>query len=200
MLVAFLLIAFSRSALLATFLATIFLLFKRGLTKKTIATLCCLALFGLLASALLDGFSAAPQRDIFEQTGRASILEKYIERLEENYYVLGTGLSLDAGRFKSELAYLDLILFSGIGAVGFFTYIARNLYLSIKKINPTSYWEAAAFIYICLLSVFEGYAANTGSILSVLLYILPAIVAEKSRNTDLKERLHQSNSTRSIAH
>ena len=142
-------------------------------------------LFLLIGSGLVLGyidFSLITDRELTEDTGRNLIIDDYLNKFSETYFLLGTGVSINAGRFKSELAYLDVILMSGIGAIGFFIYLIRSLYFSVRHSRAIVGWPEILFLYISIVSLVEGYVSNIASILSILFYMLPALFVIKMRN------------------
>lgn len=171
----YLLLGGSRGAILSTTVASFFLLITSR-NKKILIFLC--SLLVILLIVFKDSlFIDVPDRNIFEDTGRKAIFLDYWAELQERYFYIGTGVSLDAGRIKTELSYLDVFLMSGfIGFIGFIIFIIRSIYLSFALINRESVWLTTIYIYIVFISIFEGYAANIMSLISLLFYIIPALI------------------------
>ena len=188
----FLFLGFSRGALLSTGIACAYLLFMLGLRKS-------MFLFFLLffSAALyfwleISIFEAAFSRGFFEATGRESIFNSYISELYERYYFFGTGVSIESGRIKSELAYLDVFLMTGfLGMAGLLFFIFRTFYMSCFVASVDSCWLVAIYIYIITSSLFEGYIANIFSLNSILFYIVSALIcgSYKSRTLWLRHGL-----------
>lgn len=174
-LLVFIFLAFSRGVILSVSAVTIFSLFKFGRKFKLLLVLFVgligfyYLLFGKIQSLDLN-------RDVFEDTGRLLIFQEYYIALSERLFFFGTGVSIEMGRIKSELSYLDVWLSSGLGLLGFLLYLFRSLYLSFRLSDVQSIWATSLFLYICISSIFEGYVANVASIPSILFYIIPAII------------------------
>ena len=181
----FLLLAASRGAILSVFLAIIIYFLRYINIRNAFFIAFFVLLFLLIGSGLVLGyidFSLITDREITEDTGRNLIIDDYLNKFSETYFLLGTGVSINAGRFKSELAYLDVILMSGIGAIGFFIYLIRSLYFSVRHSRAIFGWPEILFLYISIVSLVEGYVSNIASILSILFYMLPALFVIKMRN------------------
>ena len=104
------------------------------------------------------------ERDIFEESGRELLFEVYKNYVFENLLV-GADLGEASGKIKSELSYLNIILFSGIGAQGFAVFFSRgcsHIIILTVKYNSGG-WTVAVFVYIVISSIFEGYAASVSS-------------------------------------
>jgi hypothetical protein len=175
-----LLLVGSRSALLASLIAVIFISFKRQLfTSMHAIGLSAATLTALYVANQNDFFFL--NRDLYESTGRELIFARYIEKFSDTYFIFGTGVSQHMGRVKSELSYLDAALFSGIGFLGFLVFLFSALRAAILVTDPRMGWAAALVLYISIISVFEGYASNVGSVLSVLFYLLPGLLYSANR-------------------
>ncbi|HQT18911.1 hypothetical protein [Acidovorax sp.] len=175
-------LAGSRGAILSVFLVLIYLILKFKSGDKFLLFGVLLAIISItyyIASA--SQFSGA-DRDLFEESGRQGIFAAYMEKFSENYFVLGTGVSQDAGRIKSELSYFDILLFSGVGSIGFFLFLISSLRQATRVKDEHLMWASASFIYIFIISFFEGYAANIASIPSLLFYLLPGIIYYNNKN------------------
>lgn len=180
-LVFFMLLSSSRGALLSVFLSVWFIPFggKRRRLLLFILTVCAALIFLLLQESLTIGFA---ERDLFEETGRSELLTSYLRELAANALV-GVGLSESGGRIKSELSYLDILLFAGVGGLGFFVFLLRGVYFSFassfsaEKVELS--WAVPVYVYICVASIFEGYAANIASVPSIFLYISAGLVFQK---------------------
>ena len=167
--------AFSRGVILTIGLVSIFALFKFGKGFK-LSLLIFTGLTILYYIIFNDSQSLDLDRDIFEETGRLTIFQNYWEELYKRTFFIGTGISVEMGRIKSELSYLDVWLSSGIGILGFLVYLFRSLYLSFKLKSFSTIWISSLFLYICFISIFEGYIANVASLPSILFYIVPGLI------------------------
>lgn len=174
-LLVFIFMAFSRGVILTIGLAVIFALFKFGKGFK-LSLVIFTGLIVLYYIIFNDDQSLDLNRDIFEETGRLTIFQNYWKELHERTFFIGTGVSTEMGRIKSELSYFDIWLSSGIGVLGFLVYLFRSLYLSFKLKSFSTVWISSIFLYICFLSIFEGYIANIASLPSILFYILPGLI------------------------
>ncbi len=180
----YLLLGASRGAILSTAVASFFLLVTSRKKKTLVFSFLLLVVFLVVFRDSL--FYDTPDRDVFEDSGRKAIFLNYWNELKERYFYIGTGVSLGAGRIKTELSYLDVLLMSGfIGFIGFVSFIIRTLYLSFFLIKKDSVWLTAVYIYIVTASVFEGYAANIMHLNSILFYIIPALIYSSFR--EIKE-------------
>lgn len=173
----FLFLGFSRGALLSTAVACSYLLFKMGGKRVLLISFSSLVFVFLFYIFKFDFSEAGANRDFFEETGRRLIFDSYFHELSERYFFIGTGVSKEAGRIKSELAYLDIFLMTGLlGMVGFIVLIFRTLYMSVFLVSKDSLWLVSVYIYIVFSSVFEGYVANVLSLNSILFYIISALI------------------------
>lgn len=171
----YLLIGGSRGSIIATIISSLFIL---SVSKNKKLIISCLIII-IIANFMFTDFLNinTPNRDLFEDTGRVSIFMNYWNELSERYFYIGTGVSLNAGRLKTELSYLDIFLMSGfIGFLGFMMFIIRTLYMSLFLKYTEAAWLTAIYIYIIFSSIFEGYAANIMSLNSILLYIISALI------------------------
>ncbi|WP_373095025.1 hypothetical protein [Zhongshania sp.] len=177
-LLVFLFAAFSRGVLLAVVFSLLFSVVKKGSIRLAIALLLISSLVGsFMVVFSVNSVGAMGSRELFEDTGRYDILLAYIDEILNRKFILGTGVSIDGGRIKSELSYFDIILFSGIGAVGFFAFLFRSLYFAIiSGRQRDGDWVAVLFVYIFICSTFEGYAANVASLPSLFLYLLAGLL------------------------
>jgi hypothetical protein len=177
-LLVFLFAAFSRGVLLAVLFSLLFSVVKKRNVKLAVVLfllvsviVCNIFLFSL------NSFGAMGSRDLFEDTGRYDMLLAYVDEILDRKFIFGTGVSIDGGRIKSELSYFDVILFSGVGAIGFFMFLIRSVYFAIKsKGGQDGDWVSVLFIYILICSIFEGYAANIASLPSLFLYLLAGLL------------------------
>lgn len=143
---------------------------------------------GVLISLYLSGELRTDDlgRTAFEDTGRTFLLQSYINKLSETYIIFGTGVSKDMGRIKSELSYLDVALFSGIGFFGFLIFLFSSVRMAIRVSDGAMIWASSLFIYIVTISLVEGYAANVASIPSLLFYLIPGILYAGSKKYQSK--------------
>lgn len=185
----YLLLGGSRGSILSTIVSSVFIL-SSSKNKKLIIIF--LTIFVIVFFIFNDTSSLdTPDRDIFEDTGRGSIFASYWNELSERYFYIGTGVSLNAGRMKTELSYFDIFLMTGfIGFFGFMIFILRTLYISLLLKNTEATWLTAVFIYIIFSSIFEGYAANIMSLISILIYIVSAMIY-----TNYKALIYESSIT-----
>jgi hypothetical protein len=179
----YILIAGSRGVLLAIAAALIFLDVRSIVRVSAIATMFLLGVVLALNAGFtqieLGGFA---QRDIFEQSGRGELLDLYIAEIFGRSLV-GTGLGEASGRIKSELSYLDIVLFSGIGALGFAVFLGRTFLIAAKltfKYREGG-WIVVVFAYVVVASIFEGYAANVMSLPTLLLYLVSGLIYASSK-------------------
>ena len=178
LLTVFLFLSFSRGALLAVYVSMTSLLLSKGRVRLAIVIFFVFAMLGLYILSGEINFYAIGNRDIFEATGRLNIFNIYVKEISNNNIIFGTGISELSGRIKSELSFLDILLFSGVGALGFFVFMVRSIYFAFESKAPSGPddWVGALFVYIAVISIFEGYAANIVSLPSIFLYILPGIL------------------------
>lgn len=173
----FLLLGFSRGTLLSTAIACFYLLFVMGSKRVLLISFLVLIVAFLFFVFKVNIVEIGVNRDLFEKTGRQLIFNNYFSELSERYFFVGTGVSIESGRIKSELAYLDVFLMTGfLGIAGLMFFILRTLYMSIYIVNKDSFWIVSVFIYIVFSSIFEGYIANILSLNSVLFYIVSALI------------------------
>lgn len=175
----FMFMAMSRGAILSAALVWL-ICNSRKKDKRTIllGAFLLMILIGLLAGNM-DTFSIFG-RDITESTGRGDILNEYLSEYQNTYLIFGTGVSPNSGRLKTELSYADIILFSGVGALGFFLFLFRSLYIVFISTSDRSRSYQAVFLYIIIISILEGYAANVASMLSLLMYIIPGLAFSRN--------------------
>lgn len=168
----FLVLAGSRAVLLCSFLAFLCINIKMKL-KVSIATVGIGVAAFIYLGAFLDGIAGpnSLNRDIMENTGRGEILQGYLCQLIERSLFFGTGLSELGGRIKSELAYVDALLFSGVGALGLFLFIITGLVHSFKASKAGFSFLFPTMVYVFTLSFFEGYLSNVMATPTVIFYI-----------------------------
>lgn len=169
---------FSRGAILSV--VSVFLLYfaKKGFFRAVFFALIILFFVYFLITGLID-YSGLANRDILEETGRSVIFRTYLDAFQETYLIVGTGVALDSGRIKSELSYLDVMLFAGVGFWGLFLFVGRSIYFVFKQSIQMWSWVEVVFLNIVVISFFEGYAANIASMPSMLFYMLPALIFSK---------------------
>ncbi|MFA0518961.1 O-antigen ligase family protein [Vibrio sp. 10N.222.55.E8] len=108
---------------------------------------------------------------------RHEMLINYLD-IFQSQPLLGTGLSTDDygfGRFKSELAYFDILGYSGLIGLIFFllALIVRCIRFSYG-INSLSLYEKysfAGFFAILVMSIGDGYVSNIGNPLSIFFWL-----------------------------
>lgn len=172
----FLVLAGSRAALLCTFLAFLCTNIKMKFKVSIAVAGLGMAAF-IYLGAVLDGLVGqnALNRDLMENTGRGEILQGYLYQLIERSLFFGTGLSELGGRIKSELAYVDALLFSGVGALGLFLFIIMGLVHSFKASRAGFTFMFPTMIYVFTLSFFEGYLSNVMAVPTVVFYIFHGV-------------------------
>ena len=173
----FLVLGSSRGALLATLCALPFIKIGAGYGKYAVAGAGLLLVYvGLRYLSGHAGVDLGFERDVFEETGRKAIFRSYVNEFSSRYFILGTGLVEGGGRIKSELSYLDIMLFSGVGALGYFVFLARSLWFClIANIAGEAAWVRPSFVFLVVSSVFEGYTANVANLLSIFTYIIAGL-------------------------
>lgn len=183
-------LAGSRTAILALVFAMFFLGIKSITRVYMLVGIACLVCvyfyFGGLIGLNIGGFSS---RDLFEETGRGGIFDNYVKEISE-WGFIGTGLGEHSGRIKSEISYLDLILFSGVGVLGFFIFLLRTYYFSFVMLYKyrSGGWFIPIFAYITFSSIFEGYAANVVSLPSIFLYISAGLIYSSYKHRKLNSK------------
>ena len=71
---------------------------------------------------------------------------------------------------------LAIMLFSGVGALGYFVFLARSLWFClIANIAGEAAWVRPSFVFLVVSSVFEGYTANVANLLSIFTYIIAGL-------------------------
>ncbi len=180
-----LVLAFSRSAFVAVFIALLFFPVKMQ-RKVQIGIVSSFAVMFVLfvRAELVSDYVVMQNRSLLEDTGRGQILSTYIQEISSRFFLIGTGVSEAGGRIKSELSYLDIMLLSGFGSLGFFLFLGRAVALLIatkRKASSQVVWAGPLFIYVIFISIFEGYAANVVSIPSLSLYLLAAIIFSENK-------------------
>lgn len=179
----FIALAGSRGVILSVVFAFFFMNIKPAI--KLFAIIALLGVAGAylyLGDSFQIGFGGLAKRSLGESTGRGDLFWQYVEQISERMLV-GTGLSESSGRIKSELSYLDLVLFSGVGVFGYFVFLFRTYYFAL--ITPLrkqlGVWVVPIFSYVTFSSIFEGYAANVVSLPSIFLYITAGFIYASSR-------------------
>jgi hypothetical protein len=180
----FIFLAGSRGVILSVVFAFFFMNIKSSIKLYAIIALlgAVVAYLYLGGSSFQLGFGGFAQRSLGESTGREDIFWRYIEQISERLFI-GTGLSEGSGRIKSELSYLDLTLFSGIGVLGYFVFLFRTYYFALitPPRSQLGWWVVPIFSYVTFSSIFEGYAANIVSLPSIFLYITAGFIYASSR-------------------
>lgn len=167
----------SRATLLCVFFAFL-LTNNKPLWKFTSSALGLFLAFILYVKGALSSVTGSEtlNRDVFEDTGRGRILQGYLIEVYDRFLLWGTGLSESGGRIKTELAYLDLLLFSGVGFWGFLFFVLAGVFYAYKV---RAYFPVLfpCMVYIGLQSFFEGYLSNVMSVLTLIFYILHGVAA-----------------------
>lgn len=117
------------------------------------------------------------QRSVFEETGRVAIINEYLDLLAERGLFIGTGMSREHGRIRSELSYLDIIASSGMGGIIFIIFIfiqTKSAILLARR--GVAIIASSIIIYIVSISLFEGYLAGVSSLLTVFFYISCGVI------------------------
>ncbi|WOX05441.1 O-antigen ligase family protein [Microbulbifer pacificus] len=192
-LVVMLLMSFSRAAILATSIGLFLMPFSTRLKVAVGVVFSFVAVSYFLVGVGPDDIVV--QRDVMEESGRVQILENYIAKLNEYYWVFGTGFSLDGDRIKSELSYFDVWLSTGVGFLGFgvFWLVAIVASFRVRKVGYGGLASTLLF-FVLTLSLFEGYLANVSSIITVLAYVVAGVVTRLGREVESKRLLSSESS------
>lgn len=106
--------------------------------------------------------------------------EMFINYLDifQSQPLLGTGLSTSEyglGRFKSELAYFDILGYSGLIGLIFFllalTVRCVKFYYSVNGLYLYEKYSFACFFAILVMSIGDGYVSNIGNPLSIFFWL-----------------------------
>lgn len=179
--VSILLLVQSRSAYLAFALITIFISVKKYKFTAVMYLLVIIASITILSKMVSmfqnESFST---RDIklHVDASRQNIFSKHIELFLEKP-IFGQGLSEgeggSGGRFPAELAYTDILSFSGIiGSAGFFIAILLALYLGYQSlIDKKVEVEGSFYLFaaILIMSIGDGYISNIGNPLPIFAWL-----------------------------
>lgn len=133
------------------------------------------------------GELAFERRAILEETGRVVIFQNYMHALDQKLVVIGTGFSPEGGRIKSELAYLDLLLSTGVGAVGMFIFLLAAAFYSYRaRFNAMGaiIWPLVAAMLV--LGLVEGYLANVMSVLTIMFYFCAGVAYRLGQERNIK--------------
>lgn len=176
----------SRGALVAAFIFLIIQIFNRMNIKKFLSIIfigfCLLSLTHLIKHSSGDSSFQAREFKTSLDPARVAILNRHMELFLEKP-LLGQGLSgdINGGRFAAELAYTDILSFSGIIGGSAFIFV---LFLSTSlgwKIRSSQSIEANGnyyiFISILLLSIGDGYISNLGNPLPLFAWFYIATLA-----------------------
>lgn len=148
-----------------------------ALTKLLVAAVVFLAIFLFYVTNIIDNYIGIDilTRDLLENTGRSEMAVLYFNQIFDASILVGTGLSEQGGRFKTELSYFDVWLFSGIGAIGFLVFVMYGLYCSYKIQDRYGMYLFPVMVYIAVLSIFEGYISNVVSNVTFVFYIIHGV-------------------------
>lgn len=185
LLILMLALCFSRGAILSLILSILFL--GVPLRYKIIFGIC----FGVVGFVMLVSL-AVPEdmtlnRSLSEETGRTDLFGEYINKIAEYGLVVGTGFSLEGDRIKSELSYLDILLSSGVGFIGFayFWFLSLRDAVFARK-EHLGKIASSIVVFVTSLSLVEGYLANVASFVTVTAYVSAGVCFYESRS--LKKR------------
>ena len=115
---------------------------------------------------------------------RSDILVTHMKLFLDNP-IIGVGLSESefGGRFPAELAYTDILSFSGV--IGFSLFISALIICSSNVINAKGMMErnnAIIFIMILVMSIGDGYISNIGNPLPIFAWIYMGTLARRRIN------------------
>lgn len=134
----------------------------------------------------LDGFVI---RDFTAKTGRELFIDQYYDKFLESP-IIGCGLSTENGhgRYKTELAYFDILTYSGL--VGFISLmfalvisVYRTLVGCYKTILGNDNKIGYVIIAVLILSIGDGYISNVGNPISLLMWIWFCIYLSRNKMT-----------------
>jgi len=176
----------SRGALVAALVFLTIQIFQNMNVKKVVSILF-IGLFLLSLTHLIksnsDDSSFQPRE--FKTSldpARVAILNRHTELFIEKPF-LGQGLSgdINGGRFAAELAYTDILSFSGLIGGSTFIFVLFLSTLLGCKIRSTQSVEANGnyfiFISVLLLSIGDGYISNLGNPLPLFAWFYIATLA-----------------------
>lgn len=108
---------------------------------------------------------------------RYDMMVNYLSIFQQNP-LLGTGLSTNEyglGRFKSELAYFDILIYSGLIGLMFFllALIVRcfRFFYGFRRFSLYEKYSFAVFFAILVMSIGDGYVSNVGNPLSIYFWL-----------------------------
>ena len=112
-------------------------------------------------------------RNIFDLSNRLNIFERQMSAFRE-HPLFGTGLVINRdalnARFGGELAWTDILSYSGIAGVGMLTLASVHSIIRTFRRGRLAKNYLYPVFTIVLLSVFEGYISNVGGVLSLLFW------------------------------
>ena len=164
----------SRTSCLSLIITICLYFFIKRCYKQIFYLLISVSLSLFIVFVLLYDVGDFSVRDIFEQTGRELYINTYIDKFLEAP-LIGCGLSNDGliGRLKTELAYFDILTFSGlIGFLSLLIVLCRSVCWGIKNSQSNNRYDIYIYPVICILtmSIGEGFLSNVGNPLSIFIW------------------------------
>ncbi|WP_324689965.1 hypothetical protein U0O11_10910 [Cobetia sp. D5] len=160
----------SRAVLLGLIVCIIMLSYKYLDFRKTIGSIFFVSLTLLLYIIYFKSSENFKSRDVVIglDDARANMLDTHISLFLDSPYI-GQGLSenINGGRLVSELAYADILSFSGI--IGFTLFILSLLYVSwqgfkvFKMYDDYHVGNYLIFLSVLVMSIGEGYISSIGN-------------------------------------
>lgn len=161
-------------------------------TRKNVKTVNKILATGLILSMFIGMYSYISsishsdlnmtQRELSDVSNRMPILNGQIESFL-NSPLIGAGLVIDKNNHKSryggELSYTDILSFSGV--IGFFLlfFVITFTLIHLYRRRQSDNYLLLVFVSILLLSLFEGYISNVGSIITFMFWALLSDVSKK---------------------
>lgn len=155
-------------------------------------------LFSLVLSSVVLSYSAfidlvnpnyqSRSYELKLDSARSKMLATHIDKFMEKP-LFGQGMSVDengGGRLPSELAYTDILSFSGIiGFLGITLAIAFKLFESFRVALTSKlefYDECAFYIFFCviIMSLGDGYISNLGNPISLFYWMYLGLKVQSS--------------------
>lgn len=151
------------------------LFFKGGLLILILSVIINIQeIFLILANSMSIDGASSEFRSFNNFDNRMLIIERQLFSFI-NSPIIGVGVVIDRNdifsRFAGESTYLDLLSMSGIlGTTLFFLIIIKNLKLFLYN----SHLLFLILLTILLLSIFEGYISNVGSVITLMYWFIIA--------------------------
>lgn len=149
---------------------------KRRYKFFIIISACGLGLYSYLHSSyfFMSDFNSE-KRELLNFNNRMPILEAQMQSFFHSP-LLGSGLVINKdseyGRYGGELSYTDILSYGGI--IGFFIFLCVNIftYLNLRRHKNRLNNISIVFVCILLLSIFEGYISNVGSLVTLIYWTI----------------------------